>query len=398
MNAPAAAPRVEAATVKASLTDPVQVCTALGLCEGAPRRDRGAWWHEGDGIIVACPLHGGRSCHVFTGRDGTLGWTCYGCNERGDLFSLVAAVFGCGSFSEALSRAASLDAGTVSTSTARPARERSTRPEPLSTDAFAALAQIFTESALTDLERHPNGAACSAACGCSAARDYLDARALLDVALRDGWRVLPASEGDQRALVAHIINAHGEEAWRRSGLARSGGPRVVWARNALVIPWRDRAGRITALQRRLLDAPHEGERRYIQAGRVVDPYGAHRLDAHPTWPVAFVEGATDALSLEKLLSDWRREGFNPRDVRVVVVGLPGAGAWRSEWASVARGRDAFVALDLDTKETAARAVNAARAAMVLELRAVARSVKVFGPSLDGRAVKDWGDVWVATRW
>jgi hypothetical protein len=396
MNAPVA--RLDASTVKAALTDPVQVCTALGLCEGAPRRDRGAWWREGDGIIVACPLHGGRSCHVFTGRDGTLGWTCYGCHERGDLFSLVGAVYGCGSFSEALTRAANLDAGAASTSTARPARERAPRPEPLSDEAFAALAQTLTESALTDLERHPDAAKCSDACGCALARDYLGGRALLGVALRDGWRVLPASEADQRPLVAHIIGAHGEEAWRRSGLARSGGPRFVWSRNALVIPWRDRAGRITALQRRLLDAPHEGERRYIQAGRVVDPYGADRLDAHPSWPVAFVEGATDALSLEKLLSDWRREGFRPRDGRVVVVGLPGAGAWRSAWASLARDRDAFVALDLDTKETAARAVKAARDTMMNELRAVARSVQAFGPSLDGRAVKDWGDAWVATRW
>lgn len=403
--------RDDAATVRAALTDPGELAAALGLCDGRMGRERGTWWREGPGVIVPCPLHGGSSCHVFEGRDGTVGWTCYGCNESGDALSLVAAVEGLDirrDFPQVLQRAARI-AGVALDDDASPARAaprptpppRRAQPERLDDDAFAAVARALLEDAATDLEHHPDhdGVTPSpcGSCGCIDARRYLDARALLAGALADGWRVLPASEAAQRELVSRVVAKVGAESWARSGLARKGDPsRIVWSRNRLVIPWRDRTGRVTALQRRGVGAPVEGEPKYVQAGIVRDPYGAHRLS--DGGPVAFVEGAADVIALRALMCDVGREDYTPGDRALEVLGLPGAGAWRAEWSELARGREAVIALDIDEREKAAFAVQRARDAMRRDLDGCARSVQVFVPSLDGRAVKDWGDVWEALRW
>lgn len=404
--------RDDAATIRAALTDPGELAAALGLCDGRMGRERGAWWREGPGVIVPCPLHGGSSCHVFEGRDGTVGWSCYGCNESGDALSLVAAVEGLDirrDFPQVLQLAARI-AGVSLDDDASPARAtprpmpppRRAEPERLDDDAFAAVARALLEDDATGLEQHADRDGTSpspcGSCGCIDARRYLDARALLAGALSDGWRVLPASEAAQRELVLRVVAAVGATSWSRAGLARKDDPsRIVWSRNRLVIPWRDRTGRVTALQRRLLEAPREGEPRYVQAGIVRDPYGGHRLRADGG-PVAFVEGAADVIALRALLYDTGREDYVPGDRALEVLGLPGAGAWRAGWSELARGREAVIALDIDEREKAAAAVQRARAAMREDLDGCARSVQVFVPRLDGRAVKDWCDVWEALRW
>lgn len=391
--------------VREALNDPEELARALGLCEGAPRRDVGEWWHEGPGVIVRCPLHGGRSCHVFQGRDGGVGWTCYGCNEKGDALSLVAAVEGLDTrrdFAQVLQHAARIAGVAIDTGTSeraprapRPAPPpRRTQPERLDDVAFARVAAVLLSDPATALDGETRPA-----CGeCGAcARCYLDGRALLPGALADGWRELPADEPGQRALVTRIVAAVGRETWERSGLARKSDPsRFVWTRNRLVIPWRDRAGRVTALQRRLIGTAHEGEHRYVQAGIVRDPYGAHRL--RDGAPVAFVEGAADVIAFGCVFGDGRREHFAPEDLDVIPLGLPGAGAWRAEWGELARGREAVIGLDVDDNVRAAAAVQLARAAMRRDLDAHARSVQVFVPSVEGRRVKDWSDAWEVLRW
>lgn len=395
--------RDDASRVREALNDPEALAAALGLCEGNPRRDVGEWWREGPGVIVRCPLHGGRSCHVFQGREGGVGWCCYGCQEKGDALSLVAAVERLDvrrDFPQVLQLAARI-AGVALDIDAAERAPRAPRPVPpprrdterLSDGAFDLVARALLSDPATALDGETRPA-----CGeCGAcARCYLDGRALLPGALADGWRELPADEPGQRALVSRILASVGREAWERSGLARKSDPsRFVWTRNRLVIPWRDRAGRVTALQRRLIGEAHEGEHRYVQAGIVRDPYGADRL--HDGAPVAFVEGAVDALALRALLSDWRR--FYGADLaRVRALALPGAGGWREEWAELARGREAVIALDIDAKERAAAAVQRARASMRADLGQRARSVQVFAPSAEGRPVKDWGEAWEVLRW
>jgi hypothetical protein len=75
-----------ARTLRRALNDPKAVCERLGLLQGA-KRQRG-------GVLVRCPAHGDRdpSCSISIGADGTLRVRCFGCDLRGDVLNLVAAV------------------------------------------------------------------------------------------------------------------------------------------------------------------------------------------------------------------------------------------------------------------------------------------------------------------
>lgn len=379
------------------------LCGALGLLSGERGSDKENardWYATPQGFMVRCPLHGGVSCHVF-GDDGA--WKCHGCDRNGDALALVAAVEGLDSredFRRLLDAAASLagvspDATPRSNRTTRqaPARPVKARRDATDVETFSAVAEVLLSDPSTSLLRGreaPNAAPLCGECDRSdCVRCYLNRRCILASAIDDGWGALPAREDAQRALVSRIVARTSLDAWERSGLARKSDPsRFVWSRNMLVIPWRDRSGRVTALQRRLIDAPRDTEPRYAQSGTIRDPYGAHRLRDDGA-PVVFVEGAVDALSLSALLN-----GAHPSRV---VLGLPGH-AWRDEWAAHARGRDALIALDIDAKESAAEGTQRAREAMARALKSAARSVHARGPELDGHTVKDWSDVWERQRW
>lgn len=71
------------------LDDPMTLCAALGL--GVEPCDR---QRQGAGLIVRCPRHGGVSCSVTRGPDGTVRVRCFGCGFTGDALDLVAAVRG----------------------------------------------------------------------------------------------------------------------------------------------------------------------------------------------------------------------------------------------------------------------------------------------------------------
>lgn len=378
--------------MRAALSDPEALARALGLCEGPPRRDRGEWWREGSGVMVRCPLHDGVSLHVRAYQDG-VGWQCYGCAATGDVFGLVSAVHGTSKFIDTLRIAATLAGVDIGAQGPRqPALAATSRPiappqrcdDRLDAGAFDALAQALLNDPLTDLDSDDN----------VDVREYLDSRCILHAALVDGWRALPPSDGGQavtgrvcpqRALVQRLRATVGAMTWERSGLARRDAPeRFTFTENRLLIPWRDRLGRVTGLQRRLPRGERAGEHRYVQAGKVRDPYGAEHLSAHPAWSVVFVEGAVDVLSLRCLLSDTQVEGYDPR---WFVLGLPGAGAWRSEWAELARDRAALIGLDLDSKQSAQKATERAGDRMRLDLEGVARSVHISVPN-DG---KDWNE-------
>lgn len=74
--------------IRNALTDPVKLCTNLGLTERAQR--------QAAGLLIRCPVHGERnpSCSVTRGPDGTVRAVCFACDWRADALGLVAAVYG----------------------------------------------------------------------------------------------------------------------------------------------------------------------------------------------------------------------------------------------------------------------------------------------------------------
>jgi CHC2-type zinc finger protein len=74
--------------IRAALTDPRGLCSALGL-KGKSRQD-------GSKVTIYCPAHQEKtpSCSVFVGPDGTLAVNCFGCGYAGDALRLIATVHG----------------------------------------------------------------------------------------------------------------------------------------------------------------------------------------------------------------------------------------------------------------------------------------------------------------
>ncbi len=322
---------LDAAEVRRRLTDIPALLRRLSLDEGARR--------EGGGFKVRCPWHTDRapSCSLTLGPDGTLRAHCFACGAGGDALSLIAAARGLDpgrEFHQVLTAAAEL-AGLpfLDVPPAPPAPPAPPRPAP-DVDEFDRLAVSLLKF-----------------CPLRAQMDvcaYVERRGILDeVAQR--WGALPASPRELARVRDTLVKECGATAWERSGLAHPSRPDRVfaWPEHRLIIPWRAAggAGVITTLQRRLVRSLKEGEDlpRYVfpRGRKPAWPYGAE--DAAELGgdgvEVAYVEGPFDAHALA-LLS--RRAG---RDR--LVVGLPGVSDWRPEWASLARGRVAVVALDPD---------------------------------------------------
>jgi DNA primase len=221
--------------------------------------------------------------------------------------------------------------------------------------------------------------------GAGDVEDYLHARGLLEAARLDGWAALPRAS-KQDALVRVLVEGLGEEDFLEAKLVRprDGRLELVWSEHRLVIPWRDPAGAMVNVQRRLLRAPSgPREPRYVfpSGRRPRHPYGIEQLATVPSdTPIVFVEGAIDVLALRALDAG--------AGVRRVVLGLPGLDAWQPAWAALARGRTACVAVDGDragddrVEEIAANLFDA-KARRVVRLRP--------------KGGKDWAEVLGARR-
>jgi DNA primase len=83
--------------IRLRLADPEQVASKLDLKRS--KEERYKW---------SCPRHGGSSLSLKRGRDGTLQVKCFGCDLSGDVFALIAEVFGTRTFAQALKAAAEL--------------------------------------------------------------------------------------------------------------------------------------------------------------------------------------------------------------------------------------------------------------------------------------------------
>lgn len=77
-----------ATEVRNAISDPVKLCSWLGLSERATR--------QSGGLLVCCPAHGEAdpSCSVTRGPDGTVRVRCFACGFSGDGLHLVAVCYG----------------------------------------------------------------------------------------------------------------------------------------------------------------------------------------------------------------------------------------------------------------------------------------------------------------
>lgn len=376
-----------ARALRLELVDARDVCDRLGLLAGRRGVD---FTLQPKGATVRCPRHGGVSCSVTSGPDGTVRVRCFGCDFTGDVLALVAEVRGlsvradfplvlreAAELAGAWGIVAELDALEGKKGTPRPATPPRPAPPPrkapkvlegpapLDVDSFDRLAVAMLARCPLDAD----------------ARCYLEGRKMLDLAVEAEWGALPGTRRGLDELVLALAGELGEDTLRRSGMFRQDGPsRLAWHEHRLLIPWRApyASSGIHTMQRRILRPLRDGE----EIPRYVFPRGPR-----PPWPyiiasdleevnegtaVAFVEGAPDVLALRWLA---HAEG---RDV--LVLGLPGVEGWRAEWASYAAGRVAVLALDAD------KAGEGKVGAIVADLSAAA-SLKRWRPT-NG---KDWGE-------
>jgi DNA primase len=348
--------------LRAALSNPSSVCRQLGLDRGAQRQSRG--------LVICCPYHAERtpSCSVRVGPDGTIGVKCFACGATGDALSLVAHVCGLDvrrDFRAVLAEAAAI-AGMPGMRL-----ELSSRPEPARIDdpAFHAVATNLIE--LCPLDGEPD------------VMGYVAGRGLLPAVADAGLFALPRAS-KQRGIIAELVRRHGADALERAGLLWHDRAtrqtieleRFAWPGHRLGIPWRSPDGRVQAIQRRSLDAGDDRKYVFGRGRPACFPFGVERLaSTGRETPVAFTEGALDALALRLLAS---RNGET-----MLTLGLPGVNGWRSGWAKLAEERRAFVAIDADD------AGERKRADIVDDLHAAgAVSVARMKP----KGGKDWTDL------
>lgn len=306
--------------------DPAALCRELGIDHPHQRQARG--------LIVCCPSHEEKkpSCSVRVADDGTIAARCHACGWSGDAIDLVMAVRG-HTFPEALAELARmtgrydlLDANANATRAPRPPQER--RPAlrvvpPVSDDRFHEIATWLIENC-------PIGES-------EEARAYLESRHILADAEAAGCAALPEARR-QSSVVTEMRRLFGDDA-EKCGLFRFGA--FLFADNRLIIPWKDRAGRIATLQRRRLDAGDE--HRYVFcAGRGPrEPFGIDAfVEGVAAAPLVVSEGALDALARRKLA---RLDGDD-----AVIVAVPSASTPMLDvLAELATGRELYLSLDND---------------------------------------------------
>jgi DNA primase len=337
-----------------SLTDARALAAALSLqvARGATPRQ----------AVVLCPWHEERSpsCSVRLAKDGTIAVKCQACGQTGDALSLIAQVRGLDDFRATLRAAAEIAnaPAMLDLLAERPARDRQ---EGASDEDYHAIASHLLDACPLDAAPH-------------VAR-YLGARGIYADADAAGVRGLPR---DARPLVASLLATFERGHLETAGVLRRGRDALDWPAWCVCIPWRDRFGRITCIQRRRLDV---GEPKYrFPTGRAPRaPFGVEHLAAAldfdgPDAEVVVVEGAIDCLA--------RRRVARHRSQRAAVIGVYSASS-----PCVGLPLDLFagrrVVLALDTDAAGERAC----AALATELHGVAGELVRARPI----GAKDWGD-------
>jgi DNA primase len=334
------------------LTDARALAGALGL-----RIARGATPRQ---AMVLCPWHGERSpsCSVWLAKDGTIAVKCHACGATGTALDLIAQVQGLDDFRATLRAAAEIaNAPSLAPSLAHVPRQEA---EHVSDEDYHTIATYLLDACPLDGAPH-------------VAR-YLDTRGVYADADAAGVRGLPR---DPRPLVALLLATFERANLERAGVLRRGHDALDWPAWCVCIPWRDRFGRITCVQRRRLDA---GEPKYrFPAGRAPHaPFGVEHLAAAlefdgPDAEIVITEGAIDCLA--------RRRVARHRGERCAVIGVYSASS-----ACVGLPLDLLarrhVVLALDDDEAGERACTA----LATELHGLARELVRERPT----RAKDWG--------
>lgn len=304
------------------LDDPVAVCASLGLLDKSKR--------QSGGVMIRCPAHQetSPSCSVTRGRDQTLRWRCFACSASGDVFTLLATVYGLDvkrDFVRVLEAGASIAGIPIDLTSGKPSpapppprsKPIVEDPEPMSADEFAAM--------VAPLERVGRLDGSGTSTECTA---YLEGRGLIDAARIDGWFAISPDAGGM------LCSLFGQARSEASGLVDRNG-RLRWPNNTLCIPWRTPAGIVQTIQRRNLGECDAKHRYVFPTGRgPAYPYGIDRLRPGPVY---LVEGAADVLAKRKLDDlGWSS-----------ILGVPGVSGWRSSWDAIVDGRIVTIAFDKD---------------------------------------------------
>lgn len=331
--------------IKDALVDVPRILERLDI---KARKERNSWKFQ-----CISPSHEDKtpSCSARVGPEGSLQLFCFGCELKGDVFTLIALKHGFTlprDFTEVRAIAAEL-AGRYDVTSQRSASQsngngyRSPPPRPPPTPkgssmedtAFDAIARFLLAECTLDLQ--PDVA------------KYVADRDIFDMAHARGLGALPPSS-DQASLIEKLIESFGRDALRASGIVN--GDEFRFPDHRLLIPWRGRTGEVQTLQQRVARSGVSEELRYrYPPGRGIRQlFGVERFDdqlelrrAAGREPfIAITEGAIDALSLSKLLAMSRNEPD------AITLGFPSAsGAWRKEWSDLVRGRLVRLVFDSD---------------------------------------------------
>lgn len=326
------APRVgpdHAREIRVALDDARALCECLAL-EMAPRASARQ-------ALVLCPWHAERtpSCSVRVAKDGTIAVRCHACGASGDALSLIATVRGLDlrrEFREVLREAAEI-AHTAPPEPREDPRRSTLEPEGVSDETYARIWDHVLERCTPARTVAPAVAAYLSWRG--GGHDLsADAEAI-------GLRGLPR---DGRGLVASLLSTFERTDLERAGVLRPAHNAIDWPDWALLIPWRDRFGRIQCVQRRRID---DGQPKYRSPrGRSPRaPFALHLLPDSlralgPDVEVILVEGALDCLA-RRAIARKRRESC-------AVLGVYSASSPEGGLAlDLLQGRRVVLALDDD---------------------------------------------------
>ena len=384
--------RVTAEQAREALRDRATVVRLLGLEEGRGSNDRK--------VVARCPFHDDRNPSFALVATTAGGWAgrCFGCDARGDALALVARHLGhtttgpgfvqlLDDIGARLGLAPAARGSSTSSQTKRPAPPP--KPEPPAPD-LAARREIQHRIWETLVDMCPmRGEVLRYLISRGFRREEIpgaiDANG---IPTAGDWCALPPPD-EQANVVRGIVSDIGEDAWRDSGLADPGGrPRFMMPENRLVLPWWE--GRSSAnatvgmLQRRRIDANAAKGGKYVGPRGLApaQPYGAEDIDEIDPLVIVIVEGVLDVHAVRALA---REHGM-----AWAAVGIPGATAWKREWAALAKDRDLVVGLDDD--DAGKNGTTVAEIWVDLE-QAGARSISRELPM----GAKDWLDVLARMR-
>lgn len=345
--------------VRLAACDPLALVEALSIPGPRKRQPRG--------LLICCPAHKdlSPSCSVRVGTDGTLQVKCHACGFGADAIGLVQRVRGY-NFVEALRELAAI-AGlpelVAEPYPLVPAREDERLTPPVDRESFAAIVEALAEL-----------------CPLASARDvsaYVAARNIHADAIAIGTIGLPRRQ-DQGAVVEALVARFGHGPLEAVGLVDGRLFRDPDHRLGLV--WRDRGGRATTLQRRVIVGNRRDKYR-VTTGIPFDVlFGSELFDDALGFlgdvPIIVTEGAIDCLA--------RRKIARLQDEHVIVLGAPSVSIQRPEWREFFDGRHVIVAFDADAAGDAGaqRFIDTCCAGA----RAIERERPIFN------AAKDWCDV------